>query len=453
MFTMCKPHEWFPVVLVAASLWLVPTTSTLAGEQSLPTQTDVRRWVATNLETPPLFKEGDVLTRNDLGKLRPFLPPGYVEEFDFAGVEFHVSPSGNYAPHPDYLAATEKFLHQVRLAPDGALENYVAGRPFSQEQLSREDSRSGLRAAWNFNHRWKFYGMQVQRYLGALLAKGGTAAPLPGYPQDLIQGGGTVERYLTALYHQAYYTHLAQAAKTQYLLPLPGAGEFEYKHYLEFLEPYDLRGMRYLVYRYDDARKQDDAWSFLPRLRKVRRLSVQERDTPLAGTEMTLDDFTGFSGRVLDHQWTFLGKKTILHVMNSRHPYARFFGPNGWLPNDQWELRPCIVVEQTPLEERSYGSKIFFWDAQTYETVLVLIFDRQGNLWKVNHLLHGWSEDPTQAEADRGKRLPRNIGSTIIDLQKQQATVFSASEIVYPEITPSEVFARYDVNVLTEGRR
>ena len=49
---------------------------------------------------------------------------------------------------------------------------------------------------------------------------------------------------------------------------------------------------------------------------------------------MTLDDFTGFSGRVLDHQWKFLGWKPILHVMNSQHPYARFYGPNGWLPND-----------------------------------------------------------------------------------------------------------------------
>jgi hypothetical protein len=67
-----------------------------------------------------------------------------------------------------------------------------------------------------------------------------------------MQGGGTVERYLVALYHQAYHSHLAQLAKSNYLLPIAGAGEFEYKHYLEFLEPYDVRGSRYLIYRYDD---------------------------------------------------------------------------------------------------------------------------------------------------------------------------------------------------------
>ncbi len=420
---------------------------------ALPTREDLQRWIETNLDTPPLFREGDVLVQADLDKLRPFLPPGYLDEFNFPGVEFHVSPSGNYAPHQDYLAATERYLNQARLAGDGALEGYVAGRPFAQAQITRDDPLSGLRAAWNFNHRWKFYGMYVQRYLGALLAKGGAASPLPGFPRDLSQGGGKAVRYLVALYHQAYYSHLAQLANSNYLLPLDGAEEFEYKHYLEFFEPYDMRGRRFLVYRYDDPRRQDDSWSFLPQLRKVRRISLLERDDPIAGTEMTLDDFTGFSGRVLDHQWKFLGWKVILHVMNSRHPYARFYGPNGWLPNDRWELRPCAVVEQTPVGERSYGSKIFFWDAQTYETALVLIFDRQGKLWKVNHLLHGWSEDPTQAESDRGKRLPRNIGSTIVDLQKEQATIFSAYEIVYPQLTAADVSDRYDINRLTEGRR
>ena len=71
----------------------------------------------------------------------------------------------------------------------------------------------------------------------------------------------------------------------------------------------------------------------------------------------------------------------------------------------------------------------------------------------MNPLLHGWPEDPTQAAIDRGKRLPRNLGSTIIDLQKQQATVFSDTDSVYSEITRSELSARYDGNVLTEGSR
>ena len=429
------------------------TTSARAQGQALPTREDIQRWIETNLDTLPKFQEGEVLPQADLDKLRPFLPPRYIDEFNFPGVEFHISPSGNYPPHPDYMAATEQYSNQTRLADDGALEGYVAGRPFVQALINPGDPQAGLKAAWNFNYRWQSYGMHVQRYLGALMAKGGTASPLSGFPPDLIQGGGKAVRHLVALYQRVYHSHLAQLPKTNYVLPVDGAGEFEYKDYVEFLEPYDVRGSRFLVYRYDDPRKQDDVWGFLPQLRKVRRLSITERDDSIGGTEMTLDDFTGFSGRVLDHQWKFLGWKAILHVMNSRHPYARFYGPNGWLPNDRWELRPCAVVEQTPLGERTYGSKIYFWDAQTYETTMALVFDRQGKLWKVIDLLHGWSEDPTQSESDRGKYVPRNIGFTIIDAQKEQATIFSAYEIVYPQVTTSEISERYDINKLSEGKR
>lgn len=435
------------------SLFPLFVARTHAQGQAPPTREEIQKWIETNLETPPKFKDGDIITQADLDKLRPFLPPRYIDEFNFSGVELQVSPSGNYTPHPDYLAATEQFTNQTKLADDGALEGYVAGRPFAQALINPGDPRAGLKAAWNFNYRWQNYGMHVRRYLGALIEKGGTSSPLSGFPPDLIQGGGKVIRHLVALYQRVYFSHLSQAANPNHMLPIEGAGEFEYKDYVEFTEPYDVRGQRFLIYRYDDPRKQDDAWGFLPQLRKTRRLSVTERDDHVGGTDMTLDDFTGFSGRVLDHQWKFLGWKAILHVMNSQHPYARFFGPNGWVPHDRWELRPCAVLEQTPLGERNYGSKIYFWDAQTYETAMVLVFDKQGKLWKVIDLLHGWSEDPSQPEVDRGLRLPRDIGFTIVDVQKEQATVFSAYEIVYPTPTAAEIAERYDVNKLSEGKR
>ena len=447
----------FPILicgaLVALTLSLVSTTQVHSQGQGLPTREDIQQWIAMNLDTLPQFKEGDVLRQADLEKLRPFLPPRYIDEFDFPEVEFHVAPTGHYPPHPDYLAATEQYANQTRLAGDGALQNYIAGRPFAQALVNPDDPTAGIKAAWNFNYRWQYYGMHVERYLGALIAKGRKASKLPGFPDDLIQGGGRAIRHLVALYQRVYHNHLAHLSAKGHIFPLDDAGRFEYKDYVEFSEPYDVRGQRFMVYRYDDARKQDDAWGFIPALRKVRRLSLHERDDSIGGTEMTLDDFSGFSGRVLDHSWRFLGWKPILHVMNSQHPYARFYGPHGWLPNDRWELRLCAVVEQTPINNRNYSSKIYFWDAETYETALVLIFDMDGKLWKVSDLLHGWSEDPSQAESDRGKQVPRNIGFTIVDVKQEQATIFSAYTIEYPAVDVEHVEERYDVNKLSEGSR
>jgi hypothetical protein len=61
-------------LVLTASLWLVPVMLVHAGERTLPTQEEVCRWIATNLDTPPLFRKGDVLTHKDLAKLQPFLP-------------------------------------------------------------------------------------------------------------------------------------------------------------------------------------------------------------------------------------------------------------------------------------------------------------------------------------------------------------------------------------------
>ena len=53
---------------------------------ALPTREDLQHWIATNLDTPPQFQEGEVLTQADLDKRRPFLPPRYIDEFNFPGV-------------------------------------------------------------------------------------------------------------------------------------------------------------------------------------------------------------------------------------------------------------------------------------------------------------------------------------------------------------------------------
>src|SRR3989442_4800805 len=161
-----------PILLLCTFLALFPPLTSSARAQgqrpgpapqsppqppALPTREDLQHWIATNLDTPPQFQEREVLTQADLDNLRAFLPPRCIDEFNFPGVEFHVSPSGNYAPHPDYLAATEQYSNQSRLAEDGALEGYLAGRPFAQALINPADPRAGLKPACNFNYRRQFY--------------------------------------------------------------------------------------------------------------------------------------------------------------------------------------------------------------------------------------------------------------------------------------------------------
>ena len=92
-----------------AFLGVVFTHSVYADGQALPTREEIQKWIETNLDTPPKFREGEVLGQADLDRLRPFLPPRYIDEFNFPAVEFPIFPPGNYAAHLNYLAATEKY--------------------------------------------------------------------------------------------------------------------------------------------------------------------------------------------------------------------------------------------------------------------------------------------------------------------------------------------------------
>src|SRR5262245_31285128 len=115
--------------LAVLGFWAAPGGAA-EGSQRAITKETLLQWVERNRQAQPKFKPGETVTAANREKLRPFLPPGYFEEFDFPEAEFAITPTGDYAPHQAYREATEKFASQTRLAADGALEEYVAGRPF-----------------------------------------------------------------------------------------------------------------------------------------------------------------------------------------------------------------------------------------------------------------------------------------------------------------------------------
>ena len=358
-------------------------------------------------------------------------------------------------PHPAYRAATEQFAGQTRLAADGTLEGYVAGQPFLNDSLDPKDPTAGLKVAWNLNFRWQHYGQRVEKYYMALLRPGAGKTVSNEAPDGFLGGGGKLDRLMVSRFQRVYFSHLATLPDKNYTLPAYGAAEVEYKEYDEFIEPYDVRGQRFVVQRASDPHLTDQAWAYVPSLRKVRRLSTEERADSFLGTEMSYDDFLGYSGRIVEQEWTFHGWKDVLHVMNSRHPHAHFSGPHGWFPDDRWEVRRCIVLEQTPKDpNHPYSSKLLFLDAQTYRATTVLAFDREGKLWRVWNYQNSWSEDAKEKpEGNHGTFVARLLGVTGIDVQNQRATLITMLGVDYPQVNAEEVEELYNLNRLTEGRR
>ncbi len=116
--------------------------SAAAAEQDVKgyTRATFDEWVKKYQDAQPTFKPGDVITQKDLDKIRPFVPPGYIEQLDFPEFRAEIGPPGDYSAQQDFKECTEQYQSQVVLEANGALKNYVCGQPFAVSKLKVEDA-------------------------------------------------------------------------------------------------------------------------------------------------------------------------------------------------------------------------------------------------------------------------------------------------------------------------
>jgi len=132
----------------------------------------------------------------------------------------------------------------------------------------------------------------------------------------------------------------------------------------------------FIIYRYTDPFRNDDAWAYVPTLRRVRRVSVETKYDSLLGPTTRWTNFYGYAGRTLETDWKFLGWKDVLCVCDPAKMYDHLYGPNGIIPDEDWELRRQIVLERIPKNPRHpYSSAIMFIDPQIWFDSFHVAFD------------------------------------------------------------------------------
>lgn len=422
-----------------------PSVETLTWE-------GVLHWLESHRSTAPDFSGGDVLGVSDLEKLAPFVPPGFHGQLRFDGFEMEIQGAQDFAPHASYRDASLQFGPQTELREDRSLANYVSGQPFSHERIiGATAADAAYMVAWNRVFRWQYFGYASDSIHFVYLRPGERQGRNSEVDTALL-GGGAVERHLKEDYQRVYLSHLSTLAADEYALDVDGADTLHYKEYLTFTHPFEMRGSTFVIERPLDAFEEDQVNSYLPTERRVRRLSPKERADSFVGSEFTLDDFEGFSGRVLDYDWTYHGEKAVLHVADTRDEHAKFFGPGSWIAKDRWQLRNTYVVEQRPhLAEHPYSRKLLFVDRQNFNIAFALIFDRQDRLFKILYSTYQWPGD------DDDGTLPQNTvahwkSGVAINLERNNGSLVWSEETEVPEVKPSAVRRLFSVSNLTGGR-
>ena len=108
----------------------------------------------------------------------------------------------------------------------------------------------------------------------------------------------------------------------------------EEKKIMFFKAPADVRNTSFMNWSYDDPSKDDDQWIYLPALKRVKRISSDNKDDYFMGSDFTYDD---------------LGER---HPNEDNHKLLRTENLNG---------EECYVVESTPKESGYMYSRTVTW--------------------------------------------------------------------------------------------
>jgi hypothetical protein len=370
----------------------------------------------------PTFKEGDIISMDQVEKLKPFLPEEFWANRDFffyEGMQLEIGPAHkDYSPFAGYVEATRQNAGKAKIGPESSLENFTVGQPFPMEQIDcKGDPQAGAKIAWNFVLRWE----GLRRAASFYYSYWDRGEELPLYYE------GTSDGY-----------RLAFRAEPQFAEEKGDVFRNEKRYEASGPSvdaPFDARGIMLMTYRYKASlgpkatTKNDDTWVYVPTLRRVRRISSAQRTDAVSGTDFTFDDLFSFNGVVPQYDWQCLGKMDLIAPTNTQvkgYPYERDhnFGPYGLsYADDRWELRHAIKIRFTPLtSDHPYKFKDIYLDTNSMEPMYSFAYDRKGELWKIIWHNKIWSDNPINPayQPYQGVPEPRDLGvisDTIVNVQ------------------------------------
>ena len=176
---------------------------------------------------------------------------------------------------------------------------------------------------------------------------------------------------------------------------------------VKVFKPYDVAGFGLLLWRYRDDR-QDMNLSYVPAIRRTRRMTPANRSDAFLGSDFCVDDGWGFDAKVSQFTWKVLRKQEALCpypapnperiVQNSRGewqttldatPQVYGYEKEGWKGAPWapvswiWVKHPVYVVEAVSKDPYyNYGKQEMWIDPAVNFPVFKVIYDRSGKYWK-----------------------------------------------------------------------
>jgi hypothetical protein len=251
-------------------------------------------------------RPGDLITPENASKVKDLVSPGVYYKV-LAGMSMKIVPSGQIDWPPPYKEATEKYSAQVRLSRDNrSLVGYVAGQPFPL--IDTNDPQIANKIMWNN----VFRPLLTDDY------------DLRFYDCESVYGGRNKPNNVIQYYQIGHYAGYDLVGRTE-VEPMPVDPDFKKTNRLwlfglyPVLSPQAERGNGIIRYRYQQADRADDDWSWTAGTRRVRRLNEAIESTATSAQTWNPDHYSGFNAKTEEYNYRFLGDREMLGVAHAEH--------------------------------------------------------------------------------------------------------------------------------------
>lgn len=384
----------------------------------------------------PELKPGTIVNASNVDALMSYLDPAMYQFIKQGDYQIVVGETNSFDLHKSYVDATRQYAGQVTLgAKNGEITAPGAGRPFPQEP-SLDDPRAGEKLAWNFKYGYNW---------------GDSAAIMPFYWYMKDKASGKVERTFKFNFNFLNFSRRTSQDPKPEIQPNPS--ELFRGTYAQVLEPFDVKDTQLLIQKFQDDTKNDNAYLYLGFQRRVRRLSTGQTTDAFLGTDIMIEDFEGYGGRISDMNWTYKGTKWLLLPMFNHdqlelakepveedgYRFVDFTGQGGCFPKITWQLRKTYVLWSEPVDgNHPVSRREHYIDAQTFTIPRNITYDRNGAMWKTFTI--GQAHPDHHLPVNKGSGVSIDDAFAMVDMQASHCTVGHFKGIVDPSLSPASKF-------------
>jgi len=269
------------------------------------------------------------------------------------------------------------------------------------------------------------------------------------------------EREVEGLFIEAYMTGFPGADKAR------NPKDMERYNIITVQKPYDLSGTSVMLWRYLSS-QQDVNFSYVPAIRRVRRMTPANRSDGFLGSDFAQDDMAGYDGKTPAFEWKVVGEQEVLAPYAYTHPvpmsrtkkgewlmdrgvegirYAyQEEGADvvGWCPmNTVYVKRHAWLIEAKAKDPYyNYGIQYLWIDKELWAPLYKLVHTRSGKFWKFLLITAIGMENKETKD-----RVMLAVDHLIVDASRDHATYTK-------QVDPSAIltmFADIDLNDFTLG--